>query len=51
CAVCLTDFSKNPAGTKIKILPKCAHAFHCSCIDLWLMTHASCPICRASLFV
>ncbi|XP_042012866.1 E3 ubiquitin-protein ligase RING1-like [Salvia splendens] len=44
CAVCLADFRD---GDAVRLLPKCGHAFHVDCIDTWLRSHKSCPVCRA----
>lgn len=44
CAVCLSEFEENEA---LRLLPKCSHAFHLPCIDTWLKSHSSCPLCRA----
>ncbi|KAL8461292.1 hypothetical protein ACS0TY_031874 [Phlomoides rotata] len=46
CAVCLSEFASED---KLRLLPKCSHAFHMNCIDTWLLSHSTCPICRASL--
>uniref|UniRef100_A0A7N1A3B8 RING-type E3 ubiquitin transferase n=1 Tax=Kalanchoe fedtschenkoi TaxID=63787 RepID=A0A7N1A3B8_KALFE len=44
CAVCLNEFRD---GEALRVLPKCDHAFHKACVDKWLRSHISCPICRA----
>ncbi|GAB2218246.1 hypothetical protein Drorol1_Dr00001465 [Drosera rotundifolia] len=46
CAVCLCEFENED---KLRLLPKCSHAFHMECIDTWLLAHSTCPLCRASL--
>ncbi|XP_022897093.1 RING-H2 finger protein ATL65 [Olea europaea var. sylvestris] len=47
CAVCLLEFEENDY---IRTLPVCSHAFHVDCIDIWLRSHANCPLCRAGIF-
>ncbi|KAL6981489.1 RING-type E3 ubiquitin transferase [Sarracenia purpurea var. burkii] len=46
CAVCLGEFRDDE---KLRLLPKCSHAFHLSCIDTWLKSHSNCPLCRANV--
>ncbi|EAY87815.1 hypothetical protein OsI_09234 [Oryza sativa Indica Group] len=46
CAVCLCEFA---ADDQLRLLPKCSHAFHLECIDTWLLSHSTCPLCRRSL--
>ncbi|KAF7135822.1 hypothetical protein RHSIM_Rhsim08G0014100 [Rhododendron simsii] len=46
CAVCVSEFEDNET---LRLLPKCDHVFHPECIDLWLASHSTCPICRAYL--
>ncbi|RWW20342.1 hypothetical protein GW17_00015562 [Ensete ventricosum] len=46
CAVCLCEFE---AADELRLLPKCSHAFHVQCIDTWLLSHSTCPLCRRSL--
>ncbi|KAL5732891.1 hypothetical protein ACOSQ2_032583 [Xanthoceras sorbifolium] len=48
CSICLGEFED---GDKVKILPRCQHSYHCECIDRWLRTRSSCPLCRNSLRV
>ncbi|KAE9613294.1 hypothetical protein Lal_00027322 [Lupinus albus] len=47
CLVCLSEFQD---GESIRLLPKCSHAFHIPCIDTWLKSHSTCPLCRATIF-
>lgn len=46
CAVCLVEFQENE---NLRFLPKCSHAFHIECIDMWLKSHANCPLCRSNV--
>ncbi|KAL4560329.1 hypothetical protein LXL04_032479 [Taraxacum kok-saghyz] len=43
CVVCLSKFEDSEV---LRLLPKCRHAFHMNCIDQWLESHSSCPLCR-----
>nr|XP_027083808.1 E3 ubiquitin-protein ligase ATL42-like [Coffea arabica] len=45
CAVCL---SKCEDIEVLRLLPGCKHAFHINCIDKWLESHSSCPLCRGT---
>ena len=33
----------------LRIMPKCGHTFHLSCIDIWLRKQSTCPVCRLPL--
>jgi len=46
CPICLSDIS---AGDNIRSLPGCGHEFHKSCIDLWLLRRADCPMCKGDV--
>ncbi|EEF48567.1 ring finger protein, putative [Ricinus communis] len=46
CSVCLSEFQQDET---LRLLPKCNHAFHISCIDTWLRSHTNCPLCRAHI--
>lgn len=43
CAVCLSGLED---GEMVRLLPNCKHSFHLGCIDTWLASHSTCPICR-----
>ncbi|KAJ8536504.1 hypothetical protein K7X08_034905 [Anisodus acutangulus] len=46
CAVCLNEFEDDEM---LRLIPKCDHVFHPECIDAWLKSHVTCPVCRADL--
>lgn len=46
CAVCLEDVRQ---GETVRRLPACGHLFHKDCIDMWLHSHTTCPLCRCDL--
>jgi len=48
CAVCLEEIE---IGQWYKKLPKCEHCFHAPCIDEWLSTRATCPVCREEIII
>ncbi|XP_048536163.1 E3 ubiquitin-protein ligase EL5-like [Triticum urartu] len=43
CAVCITELA---AGETARVLPRCGHGFHVDCVDMWLKSHSTCPLCR-----
>jgi E3 ubiquitin-protein ligase ATL41 len=46
CAVCLSLVQE---GEVVRRLPACTHLFHVCCIDMWLHSHSTCPLCRATV--
>ncbi|XP_059636526.1 RING-H2 finger protein ATL7-like isoform X1 [Cornus florida] len=46
CSICLSDYQ---AEDRLQQIPACGHTFHMNCIDNWLATHTTCPLCRLSL--
>ncbi|KAF3445957.1 hypothetical protein FNV43_RR11134 [Rhamnella rubrinervis] len=46
CAVCLNEFQDDET---LRLIPKCDHVFHPDCIDMWLISHSTCPVCRTNL--
>ncbi|CAD6247410.1 unnamed protein product [Miscanthus lutarioriparius] len=43
CSVCLEDVR---GGEMVRQVPACRHIFHVGCIDMWLHSHGTCPMCR-----
>ncbi|XP_045818729.1 E3 ubiquitin-protein ligase ATL4-like [Trifolium pratense] len=48
CAVCLSKFEQTDL---LRLLPLCCHAFHTECIDAWLRSNLTCPLCRSAVVV
>ncbi|KAK4717669.1 hypothetical protein R3W88_016007 [Solanum pinnatisectum] len=46
CIICLSLLEDEDVCRK---LPKCSHAFHVECVDMWLHSHSTCPICRSPI--
>ncbi|KAI5383430.1 RING-H2 finger protein ATL20 [Lathyrus oleraceus] len=43
CSICLCEYQPNEV---LRTIPECNHYFHANCIDGWLKTNATCPLCR-----
>ncbi|KAE9615208.1 hypothetical protein Lal_00048222 [Lupinus albus] len=43
CVICLKRLEDHEF---LRLLPKCNHAFHVECVDMWLNAHSTCPLCR-----
>ncbi|BAS73796.1 Os01g0690333, partial [Oryza sativa Japonica Group] len=43
CVVCLRAVDE---GEKVRQISACGHVFHQECINMWLSSHTSCPVCR-----
>ncbi|KAJ8748922.1 hypothetical protein K2173_013357 [Erythroxylum novogranatense] len=43
CSICLGEYQEKEV---LRIMPKCGHNFHLSCIDIWLRKQSTCPVCR-----
>ncbi|CAN6216685.1 unnamed protein product [Urochloa humidicola] len=46
CSVCLGAVQP---GEMVRRLPICKHLYHVECIDMWLASHTTCPVCRSDV--
>lgn len=44
CVICLGLWEAGDFGRKLR---NCGHGFHVECIDMWLSSHSTCPLCRS----
>lgn len=48
CSICLLQFEVNE---DILVYPCCKHRYHQECINIWMETRMTCPLCRGNLRV
>jgi Ring finger domain len=47
CSICIDEFEQ---GEKVRLLPRCGHAFHTECILPWLTEQQGCcPLCKTGV--
>lgn len=47
CSICIEEFE---VGERLRLLPRCKHAFHTECIMPWLTERQGCcPLCKAKV--
>ncbi|KAJ4770495.1 hypothetical protein LUZ62_020532 [Rhynchospora pubera] len=45
CSICLVEYKE---GEVLRSMPGCGHLFHVQCVDTWLKSRPTCPVCRTS---
>lgn len=45
CTICLENYEIDELLTTLP----CTHSFHKRCLEVWLRSHANCPICRQTI--
>ena len=45
CCICLEDFCQGEERTSLP----CLHGFHTACVNRWLSSNGSCPVCKTSV--
>lgn len=43
CSICLSTVGEEAT---VRLLPNCKHVFHVECVDIWLRSNTTCPVCR-----
>lgn len=46
CSICRDNYNLDD---ELRMLNNCGHEFHIACIDEWLESNSTCPICRGSI--
>jgi hypothetical protein len=42
CSICMDDIAQGQAVRALR----CAHSFHAACVNRWLRSNNTCPVCR-----
>merc|ERR1712029_1152185 len=42
CSICLEEFSRGDERTSLP----CLHGFHSACVNRWLSSRGTCPVCK-----
>jgi len=45
CSICLEDFCRADKRTSLP----CLHGFHSACVNRWLASNGTCPVCKTSV--
>ncbi|KAL7541949.1 hypothetical protein ACHAWF_007063 [Thalassiosira exigua] len=45
CSICLDEFSRGDERTSLP----CLHSFHSQCVNRWLSSNGTCPVCKTSV--
>ncbi|KAE8781386.1 RING-H2 finger protein ATL1C [Hordeum vulgare] len=46
CAICLEELQRGQACSEV---PACRHVFHRDCINVWMKSKTTCPLCRRNI--
>ena len=49
CAICMSDIVKGETFRALPCASTVFHKFHSKCIDQWLRSKDTCPVCRAKV--
>jgi hypothetical protein len=46
CSICQVNLEE---GERVRAISKCQHLFHSPCLEPWLDSHNTCPLCRITI--
>lgn len=50
CSICLENYELTDSASFTNVCRlRCSHYYHTSCIDVWLLSHSTCPLCRVQI--
>lgn len=49
CPICLGEYDSTDTSKSLRKLSNCDHIFHTGCLETWLRTKSSCPLCKKSV--
>jgi len=49
CGICLGEMNAGDIISRLPCSNNVSHAFHKSCINPWMASHDTCPICRSKI--
>ena len=49
CPICLGEYDQSDTSASLRKLKTCSHIFHSACLETWLRTKSSCPLCKKAV--
>ena len=49
CPICLGSYDENSDSTPLRKVKNCGHIMHQSCLQTWLSSKSSCPLCKVPI--
>ena len=49
CPICLGSYDENSDNTPLRKVKNCGHVMHQGCLETWLSSKSSCPLCKVPI--
>ncbi|KAL9186499.1 hypothetical protein ACHAXT_005737 [Thalassiosira profunda] len=49
CSICLGEYDASDNTHSLRKVKSCGHVMHSGCLQTWLQTNSSCPLCKTPL--